>query len=136
MNTTPDDLRLFIHNCETEITINFPWVAKQLDIPYKKIQAQLAMKSWFYEEMDLMLQRLKFMLVDSAFKAGINGKSSRRGDVASAKFIIQLIDSGSLLESVTPQSEDSTDGDVEAALSQLEKGKDNASIPVGDNSDS
>lgn len=126
---TPDDLRLFIHQCELEQTINFPWVAKSMDIEYKKIQAQLAQKGWFYEAMDQMLQRLRFMLIDSAFKAGVNGRSTRRGDVSSAKFILELIDSGKLLETTVPPSEDATDGDVENALEQLSKGKEDGDIP-------
>jgi len=120
-DTSRDDLKRFINTCEHQITINFPTIAAECDISYSVIQRQLAKKSWFYDSMNQMLQRLKFNLLEAQFQSGYQGKTYSSGDTTAAKFIIQMIDNGSLLKAEVPIEDDDTEEDVSDALEKLQK---------------
>ncbi len=91
-------LENFVKSVRAQCSINFPLIAADLDLSWDRVRKEIDKDGWFKEELALVLEEIKHDICDAILKAAIHGKSGAgRGDLTSAKWVIQMINSGSLL---------------------------------------
>lgn len=96
---TKEQLQNFIKQCLILNSLDFPEVAYSQQLSWNKdIKPQLK-DEWFKEEMEEMLERVKFKLIKKLHEAAINGALPGRPTPNSAhiKEMMKLINSGVLL---------------------------------------
>lgn len=91
-------LENFVKSVRAQCSINFPLVASDLGLSWERVRKEIEKDGWFKEELSLVLEEIKHDICDAILKAAIHGKSGAgRGDLTSAKWVIQMINSGALL---------------------------------------
>jgi hypothetical protein len=98
MPPTPDQARHFIAQCLASQSIDFPDVAYTQKLSWSRDLKPLLSEPWFREEMEEMLEKVKFKLANQSYQAAVNPKPGAiPPPVAHMKEMMKLIDSGVLL---------------------------------------
>jgi len=99
------DLENFVKSVRAQCSINFPLVANDLGLEWDRVRKEIDKRGWFHDSLAQALEEIKHDICDAILKAAIHGKAGAgRGDLTSAKWIIQIINSGSLLGSDDSES--------------------------------
>ena len=112
--TRKQKLKDFVQQVALHRTVNLPKTAQECGLEWEPIQEEIKEKGWLYEELDKVLVRLKFYILETVNAVALHGR--REGASASLghlRFMIEMIDNGTILGVPKQEEEDTTPDDLD-----------------------